>query len=203
MQPTINSPAYYLDKDDEEHCDIVYYSKEKYYNTNDIIIINNQVTNYVSNSDTKYLLKRVIAYAGQTIKFDITGSDSVVENGYSRYYYYYEISVYDQNNNNINIDQSYLDPSQVMTFDSWQLYQYKESYPFFYELFSNLVKDNTYSYTVPADNYFVMGDNRNYSADSIYFGVVHYNDIEGSVKILVAYNKTFLEAIIIKIKSYF
>jgi signal peptidase I len=42
-------------------------------------------------------------------------------------------------------------------------------------------RDNFGPVTVPADSYFVLGDNRDQSLDSRFWGFVHYNKIKGRV----------------------
>ena len=199
MQPTINSSTYYLGNEDEEHCDIVYYKKTKNYNNNDIVIVNNN--SYVSDNEVKYLIKRLVALPNQIIKFELIETETI-STLYDDVKYFYSISVYDENNNNLNLDQSYLDGTERMFTTKRLIYACKEMYPFYYEVFSSLAENGEYLYSVPDDSYFVIGDNRNHSTDSRYFGAVKFNDIEGSVRLIVAYNQTLFKAVIIKIKSY-
>lgn len=207
MQPTINSSTYYLGNDDEEHCDVAYYGKKKSYQINDIVIVKNN--GYIPksiNNDVDNLIKRVVALPNQTIKFELTSEETAKYNDnfdYEYIIYYFDFSVYDENDNLITIDQSYLDQTQRTYTTKSLISFYKNIFPIYYEIFSNVIENGVYYYTIESDEYFVMGDNRNNSNDSRFFGAVKYDDIEGSVKIIVAYNQTLLKAIIIKLKSYF
>lgn len=213
MQPTINNSSYYENNDDITHCDVVYYKKNKKYNNNDIVIISNLKENYVSADETdktvNYLIKRVIATSGQTIKFQV----SEIKTSTGSYYntYIYTVSVLDENGNDINLDQSYLDENEKMYFilssnlfnRNVDIKTIKNNYPFRGKMIEKLAEEGVFEEVVPENQYFVMGDNRNNSEDSRYFGYIAYDDIEGSVRILVAYNQTLFQAIIVKIKSHF
>lgn len=215
MQPTINNSSYYENNDDVTHCDVVYYKQSKKYNNNDIVIISNLKENYVSADETdktvNYLIKRVIATSGQTIKFQVSEikTSTNLYNNYNTYIY--TVSVLDENGNDINLDQSYLDENEKMYFvlpsnlidRNVDIKIIKEKYPFRGKMLEGLADEGVFEEVVPENQYFVMGDNRNNSEDSRYFGYIAYDDIEGSVRILVAYNQTLFQAIIVKIKSHF
>ena len=207
MQPTLNSTKYNLGNDDEEHCDIVYYTHEKEYSTNDLLIILNTNNKYINDNRVKSVIKRVVAIENQSIRFyfdrkELFNSGTGVFQQ-KHYRYYYKFEVYDQSGKLINIEQPYL--TEDMFFTDSDLYYYQEfDFPLFYEIFSRVKNENIqeYTLTISENHYFVMGDNRNHSTDSRFFGEVAYEDIAGSVKLIVAYNTNLLQAIWIKIKSY-
>lgn len=216
MQPTINPSTYYENNEDTTHCDVVYYKKDNSYNNNDIVIVSNKKGNYVSaslaSSPVDYLIKRVIAVGGQTVMFKLESKETSSESIYSTTNYHYTVFVLDEDGKDINLDQSYLDGNNEMTFtlptNIISKKQYLENIKnnlseFYSNLMANIDSNGFYEEKVPENKYFVMGDNRNNSTDSRYFGFVAYSDIEGSVRILVAYNQTLFQAIIIKIKSHF
>ncbi len=187
MRPTINNSALVKGENDEEHSDIVYYSKNKEYKNNDIVIVSNNNYVYHNNSTINFIIKRVIAVGGQQIEFKHT-SKGIVD-GEIRYYY--TIKVLDSLGNDTHLNQSYLDEEMYFT----EIEMSSTSYPKYNMLISKLFFEGTYTITVSENHYFVMGDNRNNSTDSRFFGEVAYEDISGSVKLIVPYGKSIFASI--------
>ena len=84
------------------------------------------------------------------------------------------------------------------------------TYTGFYKKFAPVLLDDSItdlsmrkvSVTISENCYFAMGDNRNDSSDSRYFGEINYNDICGNVRLQVEYGENIWIALFKKIKSY-
>ena len=157
-----------------------------------VILFITEKQKYVDDKDVNYLIKRVIACPGQTIKFYVT--DNVGSK------YYYDIMV---TNGKDNIDINGSDPyiKENMVFSYTDIISIGSMFETYKTIFSSLIATGHFEMQIPESSYFVMGDNRNNSEDSRYFGVVAYKDISGSVKIHVPYGKTLWEALFYKLKS--
>ena len=203
MYPTINASA--KSDADEIHVDIVYYNKDKAYQNDDIVIVSNLEQNYIKdkNNDVQYFIKRVIACPGQTVTFFLTDKKhEKLEYGLYADVYYYDIIVKDSNGKTINIDDSFLKTD--MRFSRYD-YEANKHRPEFEKIFKNIFDDTLpdnerkSTITVKENTYFVMGDNRNTSEDSRYFGAVSYEDISGEVKLHVPYGTNLWSAVFKKI----
>ena len=198
MQPTINSSV--LSDEDQDHCDIVYYHKQDTYTNEDIVIISNKDDSYVKSANPEkpvnFLIKRVIACPGDTITFYVTN----YENGT----YYYDVSVKNSDGKTITLSEDYT--NEDMKFTHGEYLVNKNYYETYNQIFSELAKSTaenytSYTFTVSEDKYFVMGDNRNHSEDSRYFGAVDTDSISGKVLLQVPYGSNIWKALWLKLKE--
>ena len=178
MQPSINQFA----KGDlgQYYTDTVYYSKYNLQNINrnDVIIVN---SNYTPNNHS--LIKRVIAVPGDEITFKrINGSGHLID---GNIFYYYDAYVNGVLLNELDGSLGYTIKGK-MEFEPHS-YTSSEYYTFYNTLTNSLTETGVFSYTLSSNEYFIMGDNRNNSTDSRWFGPVKFADIEGKVLIFVPY----------------
>ena len=212
MQPTINMSI--KNESDEKNCDIVYYDDKKTYSNNDIVIVKNnnyryipykEIKNYknevVSVQDVNFFIKRVIACPGQSITFYLKDAQTAL----LQRKYYYDIIVKDRNGNIISLDESYLKEDMMFTFT--ELAELSEEFIPFQKLFENIIdeslapEDRKCTLVIPENAYFIMGDNRNNSEDSRYFGFVYQEDIAGNVRLQIPHSSNLIKAIWLKLKS--
>ncbi|MBQ7453180.1 MAG: signal peptidase I [Clostridia bacterium] len=189
MLPSINTSA--SGAYGEKQTDTVYY--ERLYSSleyKDIIIVNDSYTT------TKHsIIKRIIATPGQTITFETYGEIVTIYHDIyhleSTQYIKYCVKV-----DNVVLSEDYIANEPMVIEKDSQI----KGYPF-YNAFSsalsakNLTEEGSFSYTLRSDEYFVMGDNRNNSIDSRYFGPIHKSDIVGKYSFMVPYGKTLAEIV--------
>ena len=199
MLPTLNVSA--VSDTDTSHCDVVYYRAKDQYNYGDIVIISNTESQYIDNSKldkpVNYLIKRVVACPGDKMTFYFTGEKSDND-----LYYYFEIKVTKHNGEIVDLNESsYINEPMYLVKSynySGLLAQIAQ-----YILNDNLDLDNRkFSITISENSYFTLGDNRNYSHDSLEFGEVSIDDICGNMRIHVKYGDSIWAALFNKIKSY-
>jgi len=162
-----------------------------------VIILSNEQKQYIDNSNITYLIKRVIACPGDTITFYLTDVD------YSKKLYYYDIKVTNANGEQINLDEnSYIKEKMYFNLNTVSIYS-----GLYLQIMPNII-DNTlgidnrfYSLTISEGCYFVMGDNRNNSTDSRYFGEVKQEDLAGSVRLQVKFGQNIWISLLHKLKS--
>ncbi len=202
MQPTMNISI--TSDHDDSHCDIVYYKSKDNYFHDDIVIVANTDYKYIKKTekqDVKSMIKRIIACPGDIVTFYFTHQEPEL----LPKKYYYDIIVKNRDGKTVELDESYL--TNEMFYDRESMVTYINGYAHFEQIFQNIQdinipdEERRYSFTVPENSYFVMGDNRNVSEDSRFFGCVNINDISGSVRFTIPYGKTIFEAIWLKLKS--
>lgn len=180
MQPTINSQAIGLNG--TINTDTVYYQPvtRNEINYKDIIIINASYS-----TDNHSIIKRVIGLPGQTISFATSGNVYTGNNG--KLYIKYNVYINDE----LLIEDYIKEDMEFLIGYGTDI----EAYSFYNELAKKLTMGETFSYTLSEDEYFVMGDNRNNSTDSRYFGPIEYKNIIGKVKIHVPYGQNLAQVV--------
>lgn len=208
MYPTLNASA--TSNFDQTNVDIVFISKHKTYKNNDIIVANNTKSQYVIDEDglVSSIIKRVVATEGQTIVFFPIEKYPAEANTY-----YYNFKVLDKNGKEVQLDNSF-NPEDMFFTRSTDSASYNHPiiqayYPFYYNLCNKLYEvaegnsDEEISFVIPENQYFVLGDNRNASTDSRWFGFIKHEDIMGSVELHLKHGESIIISIFNKIKTIF
>ena len=207
MKPTINT--HYVEGKSNpntgEDCDIVFCYKQSSYQTNDIVVFNNTDNKYIpiindekEGEKVDSMIKRVIACPGETITFYLTECPEEYEND-NEDLYFYTFKLLDKFGKEKYIDESYLGKPMFIDTTTYEYevnyYKGKNLFLNYVSLLETLVDDEEYSVTIPKDCYYVMGDNRNNSSDSRFFGAINIEDITGKVVLQVEYGKSIWSAI--------
>ncbi len=188
MQPTINASV--RGANGTVNTDTVYYSRfDKSIDFKDIVIIDG------SYSLSGYpIIKRVIATPGQTIIFRTTGelyANTDSQFGDEKKFKKVNIYILDagaEDGSERLLDEPYTKNGTEVALNSQSDIKRYSFYNTYNRAISNhnfLTEQGEFRYTLADDEFFVCGDNRNYSTDSRYFGPVTGDHIVGKVKIQV------------------
>ena len=177
MQPTINASA--TGTNGDSHTDTVYFFSSSIYAYKDIVIIKEGKT-----TSNEKLIKRIIATPGQTITFIKTYQ--TMQNTQVCIYF------------DIYIDGVLLEEDYILEQEQYVI-KYNSTYSFYNRFVRELSTTGQYTIDLEDNQYFVMGDNRNNSTDSRFFGPIEKSDILGKVVLQVKYGRTLFNAIWIAI----
>ena len=182
MQPTINADFTNYNK----HYDSLFYSKSNNYIHDDIVIVN------VHNEN---IIKRVVAVAGDTINFEcIPGTETYdsLENHLETVEI--KITVNDKSGST-TLQKNFTDEPTIFRFITNDNSEILNKYEFYKQIDDNLKTHGSFSYTIPDNSVFCLGDNRNNSTDSRHYGSFDISQISGEVVLHIPYGKTIIYAI--------
>ena len=168
----------------------IYYHTANAYNKGDIILFKNNNEKYISGNSEMIMCKRVIAIENDTIKFEFYKYETRQLSNLTYINAYYNLYL-----NNELLEESYTMETgnylQLSVETDTGLLVSNEEYKFIKLVYETLkttqqegyLRLGNISYTVLNNHSFVMGDNRNHSTDSGYYGEIDNNDIIGVVEI--------------------
>ena len=160
----------------------------------DIIILKNN--GYVTEkADDENFIKRIVACPGQKITFYVVDDLPAIKT--------YSCVVKDSNGKTVQVDESFLEDGKMRLLDpmSPTTIFYRNHFQFYDTFYNALYYHGSFTYTLADDEYFVLGDNREESTDSRFFGPVKQQDIIGKVQLQVKYGESLIEAILEKLKN--
>lgn len=177
MTPTINASA--LGDKGNINTDSVYYMHTQSYDYKDIVIIKGGKTD-----SGDMIIKRVVATPGQKITFKKNKKN--ITSGETRIYY------------NVYVNDVLLEEDYILSQENYLRYMRLDSvnYQYYNALITELNINGEFSQTLGDEQYFVMGDNRNNSVDSRWFGPVEKDYILGKVVIQIKHGENLFTAII-------
>ncbi len=175
MQPTINASA--IGTSYDQRTDMVFCYRTTNVKYKDIVIIDEGVSG-------ERIIKRVIGEPGKTITFK---RDLIKETSPTQRYILYSVFV-----NGQKLDEDYINSEQP----TFQIGLTSNDFPFYNRLVTAVRTVGEFSVTLGEDEFFVMGDNRNHSTDSRFFGPVPRKDILGKVVLQVKYGQSIFGALI-------
>lgn len=179
MQPTINTSAIY-NNSQWTKTDMVYCYKTNNIKNKDIVIIEAGKT-----QSNEMLIKRVVATPGQTIIFRKTGDKFFQGANYFTY------KVYIKNKDGVEKElvENYINKEEAL------LVTRTTAYPYYNTLIKALRNNSEYIQKLEKNQYYVMGDNRNNSTDSRFFGPISQDEILWKVAIHVKYGQSMFSAV--------
>ena len=169
MYPTLNQE--YTITGNKYATDVVYLWRTQNVKYKDIVVFD--ASSYIDSNTTTYYIKRVVAVAGDTIKFVETSSTTKGQKTYS-------LVINEQ-----TLIEDYINEPMC--------YRSTATTPKF------ITEGKTL--TVPKGHIFVMGDNRNNSRDSRDLGFISTTHILGRVLIHIPHGKTSIHGIVKSIKE--
>lgn len=146
-----------------------------------------EVITFNENNSGMYMIKRVIAKEGDIVTYK--NREIYVNNK--------KITRNRLDNHNLNQDKMVKSSNSISNYEFFEETVNGKSYIVSYGIFDSTVKkdyieylNSSFTYTVPKDSLFVLGDNRNQSVDSRYFAAIHKDQVVGRAH-LVLFNYKF------------
>ena len=183
MQPTINSSF----TDFNKQYDVIYYFSSNNYTDGDIVCIDN-------NNET--IIKRVVATAGETITYSRVQGTETYSSTLAPYLETVQIKItVTSTDGSVRETKNYMNEPIIFRFITNDNEGVLGKYKHYTQIDEGLKQNQNYSFTVPQNSVYCLGDNRNNSTDSRHYGSFDLKNIEGEIVLHIPYGKTIFFAI--------